>query len=321
MSADGAFVPLVGGEWAEVKTLVIGEVTRNKRGEICTQHISSFSRLADVESFEEAALVETHRRGLEKAAEVCAVQDGAEWLSGLVDYHCRDAVRILDFAHAAEHISDMANAARLAGSALADEWLTKQLHDLKHEGPSQVLAELRMLVATHPDVKELTNNLAYLQKREAQMHYPTFQAAGWPIGSGCVESANKLVVEARLKGAGMHWERHNVNPMLVLRNAVCNDRWDETWQATTSQRQSSRKRERDAHTQARCEQAAARFLKLLLWCRPPTPHPPLEAVSPPVKPPTSAPAPVAVGPRRPAANHPWRRAIVTRPKEAVLAKT
>src|SRR6266516_6338236 len=103
----------------------------------------------DVEIVEEAALVETQRQGMEKAAEVCAVQGGAEWLPGLVDYHCRDAVRILDFAHAAEPISDRAHAGRLAGSALADEWLTKQRHHLKHEGPSQVLAELRMLVAKH----------------------------------------------------------------------------------------------------------------------------------------------------------------------------
>jgi len=78
MSGDGAFVHLVGGEWVEVKTLTIGEVTRKKRGEVCTQHLSYFSRLSDAASFEEAALVETHRRGLERAAEVCAVQDGAE---------------------------------------------------------------------------------------------------------------------------------------------------------------------------------------------------------------------------------------------------
>ena len=44
-----------------------------------------------------------------------------------------------------------------------------------------------------------------------------------------VESANKLVVEDRLKGAGMHWAEANVNPMLALRNAVCNDRWEESW--------------------------------------------------------------------------------------------
>jgi hypothetical protein len=50
------------------------------------------------------------------------------------------------------------------------------------------------------------------------------------MGSGAVESGNKLVVEARLKGAGMHWAREHVNPMLGLRNAVCSDRWDEAWE-------------------------------------------------------------------------------------------
>src|SRR5437588_2267860 len=61
MSGDGAFVLLVGGEWVEVKTLTIGEVTRNKRGEVGLEQISSFSRLADAGRFAEAALVETHR--------------------------------------------------------------------------------------------------------------------------------------------------------------------------------------------------------------------------------------------------------------------
>ena len=37
MSGDGAMVHLVGGEWVEVKTLALGEVTRKKRGEVCTQ--------------------------------------------------------------------------------------------------------------------------------------------------------------------------------------------------------------------------------------------------------------------------------------------
>jgi hypothetical protein len=295
-------------------------VTRNKRGEIRTQHLSSFSRLSAVESFEEAALVETHRRGVEKAPAVCAVQDGAEWLPGLVDYHRADAVRMLDFAHAAEHISDLGNAAIDAGSVLASDWLSKQLHELKHHGPSQVLADLRALVATHPEVKELSDHLTYLEKREAQMQYPTFQAAGWPIGSGCVESANKVVVEARLKGAGMRWERTNVNPMLVLRNAVCNGRWDETWQASRKQRQHTRQQFRDARTQARWERAVARLIKLVLWCMPPTPRLPVDPVPLPLSLPTAPPVEVAPGPHRPAANHPWRRPLVVRPAVAVLAK-
>lgn len=320
MSADGAMVPLVGGEWGEVKTLVLGEVTRNTRGDVCTQQLSSFSRLSTAERFEEAALVETHRRGVEKATAVCAVQDGAEWLTGLVDYHRADAVRILDFAHAAEHISAMGQAAISADSTVLDDWLGKQLHALKHEGPRQVLADLQALQASHPDVDALRVHLAYLEKREAQMQYPSFQAAGWPIGSGCVESANKQVVEARLKGAGMHWEHDNVNPMLVLRNAVCNQRWDETWKASRMQRQSTRQQQRADHTQARCEQALARFLKLFLWCKPLTPRPPLGIVPPHLNHLSSSPLEVTPGPHRPAANHPWRRPIVVRPQQGALAK-
>ena len=50
-----------------------------------------------------------------------------------------------------------------------------------------------------------------------------------PSAAGAVESANKLVVEARLKGPGMHWARQNVDPMLALRTVVCSDRWEEVW--------------------------------------------------------------------------------------------
>jgi hypothetical protein len=32
------------------------------------------------------------------------------------------------------------------------------------------------------------------------------------------------VVEARLKGSGMHWAEGHVNPMLALRNVICSDR-------------------------------------------------------------------------------------------------
>jgi hypothetical protein len=41
--------------------------------------------------------VEAHQRGTESVGVVCAVQDGAEWLQGLVDVLRPDAVRILDF--------------------------------------------------------------------------------------------------------------------------------------------------------------------------------------------------------------------------------
>src|SRR5512135_2031410 len=101
----------------------------------------------------------------------------------------------------------------------------------------------------------MQEKLTYLQKREAHMQYPTYQEAGWPIGSGSVESANKLVVEARLKGAGMRWERHNVDPMLVLRNAVCNREWKQTWEASRASRHTLHTQERQGKSQQRLEHA------------------------------------------------------------------
>src|SRR6266568_6102975 len=166
MSGDGAFVQLVGGEWVEVKTLAIGEVTRNKRGEVCTPPLSYFSRLCDAASFEEAALVETHRRGVERAREVCAVQDGAQWLQGLVDYHRADAMRILDFAHAAEYINEIGQAVQAAGGRLPAGWLEGVLHRLKHQGPARVLRHLSWLAARYPS-SLMQEQLTYLQKREA----------------------------------------------------------------------------------------------------------------------------------------------------------
>jgi hypothetical protein len=109
LSADGAMVPLVGGEWAEVKTLAMGqvEVRPGEAGlpEAHTANLTYFSRLADAERFTRHAYVEAHRRGTETASVVCAVQDGAEWEQGLVDVLRPDAVRILDFPHAIEHLT------------------------------------------------------------------------------------------------------------------------------------------------------------------------------------------------------------------------
>jgi len=238
LSVDGAIIPLVGGEWAEVKTLVVGEVTTRttSKGEaiVKTQALSYFSRLVDAQRFQHLAHYELHRRGIERSKQVAAVMDGAEWQQGFVDYHRCDAIRILDFPHAAQRIAAVGQALFGEGTAATHQWIEPRFHQLKHDGPDPILAELRQLQTQHPQISLILENLTYLEKRIAQMQYPHFQEQGWPIGSGCVESANKLVVEARLKGAGMHWQRKNVDPMLALRNLVCSDRWSEDWSLITA---------------------------------------------------------------------------------------
>jgi len=251
ISADGCMVPLLRGVWAEVRTLVVGEVQpavkENGGVAVHARNLSYFSRKVSSQQFETLALPEMHRRGVENARVVVAVMDGAEWLQTFTDYHCPRAVRILDFPHAAEHISPVGDFLHGEHTAESRAWLQERLHQLKHEGPTKLLAEFQKLQRQQPKVDVIRANLAYLQKREAQMQYPAFQAQGWPIGSGMVESGNKLVVEARLKGSGMHWAEQNVNPMLALRNLICSDRWQEDWSKIEAQMR-ARKKKRTATT-------------------------------------------------------------------------
>jgi hypothetical protein len=321
MSVDGAHIPLVGGDWAEVKTLVLGVVQPPKivKGEtvIGTTEHSYFSRLTDSDTFQRLALVETQRRGVETAGQVGFVTDGAEWLQKFADHHRADAVRILDFPHAGEHIAAVGQASLGEGSQAAQQWLKTQLHELKHGGPDALLAEVRRLSVTQPESADILAQLAYLEKREAHMHYPAFLAAGWPIGDGAVESGNKLVVEARLKGSGMHWARPHVDPMLALRNIVCSDRWDEAWpQIVRTLRQQARQRQAEHRHQRRTARASA-----------PTPLPAaaasaetLAAPAPaakiratPAQPASAPPAQTQPNqPWRPPADHPWRHMPVGR---------
>ena len=114
MSSDGGLVPLRGGAWAEVKTLVIGEVVgpTQKQPTGRSQAHSYFSRLLDAATFADLASAEVSRRGVDQAKAVAAVQDGADWLQSFVDGHRPDAVRILDFAHAAGYLGQISEQAQ-----------------------------------------------------------------------------------------------------------------------------------------------------------------------------------------------------------------
>jgi hypothetical protein len=231
-------VPLVQGEWTEVKTVGVGTVQPPvlEKGEpvVPTTEWPYFSRLAPAEEFGRLSLVETHRRGVERAGQVCAVTDGAVWDQGFIDLHRHDAVRILDFPHAAEHVTKAGQVVHGEETPELESWLDDTLHELKHGSPTTVLGGLRTLhqeaVAQGlPQASVIEDSVEYLDKRRAQIAYAEFQAQEYPIGSGSVESGNQLVVEVRLKGAGMHWARTHVNPMLASRNIACNDRWEEAW--------------------------------------------------------------------------------------------
>jgi hypothetical protein len=330
ISADGTYVPLVKGQWAEVRTLAIGEVEEQHQSDGTTEihvgQLSYFSRLTDAAAFSELAEVEMRRRRVIQARRVCAVTDGADWLQAFIDLHRPDAVRILDFPHAAEHLASLLDALEQAGQSFPPQMLERCLHVLKQRGPRSLLRMADRLPAELAEREGVREHLGYLRKREPLMQYPQFHQQGWPIGSCMVESANKLVVQARLKGAGMHWEPSHVNPLLALRNGVCNDRWQEIWHLAVKHRRHQQTQRRKLRAQAR--QQAPSVVQAFesqhtLSPSPTAPQPDQKEIQPVELPPpvAIAPAPPAAtlpGSCRPSAHHPWKRAPACRPK--TLAK-
>ena len=307
-SGDGAYVPLVTGEWWEVKTLVIGEfdTETNTLGEeeVRTDAISYFSRSYRARAFERYALVETQRRGVENADVVVAVNDGAEWLQNLVSYHAPDAVRVLDFAHAQGYLADAGKA--WFGEAQADftTWYGQASHDLKHEGAQPALTHLHKL---HHQAQGqgktqamIADSMAYLDKRSPMIDYPSFVSSHYPIGSGSVESGHRVVMQKRMNQAGMRWQLDHVDPMLALRCLICNQRWDEGWADTVAYLQKQRQLAR----QQRARQKSH---------IPPATQPELNPFVAKAQTPKSMPEPTPTKlPYRPPADHPWRKPFLNK---------
>ena len=319
LSVDGAMVPLLHKQWGEMRTLAVGDVGKPvlKDGEmqVHTGHVSYFSRLCDAQTFTRLATVETHRRGTETAKAVCAVVDGAPWEQDFIDTHRPDAVRILDFSHAAEYVSAVGHLVYGDETAAFTQWFAHERHALKHGEPETVIAGLQGLRAAMTEVSAagdaaratMDTSITYLQKRIEQMRYAHFVAQGYPIGSGMVESAHTVVIEARLKGAGMHWAPTHANEMGALRAMLCSERWGDEWPRICARlRLQARERQREVR-RGHVAAAAARAQD----SAPPSIR---QAIQPTARPRTTeaeatkemADAQGAGIRPRPAANHPWR---------------
>lgn len=234
---DGAMVQLTNGEWREVKTVAFGEFDSRwdaKQKKVITQtaQISYFSRVATAEAFSREALVEWDRRGGDKARTVVAVQDGAIWIQSFLDYHCPRAIRVIDFAHAQAYVATVGRTIYGSDTDTFSQWYARMSRQLGHQPPQRTLAELRFLQRQHldhPEAESIELAIRYLEKRLPMIDYPHFRRQQIPIGSGIVESGHKVVMQKRMKQAGMRWAEANLNPMLALRMALCNRRWQTSW--------------------------------------------------------------------------------------------
>lgn len=252
MSADGALVRITNGEWREVKTVAFGEFESQwdeQQNQVTTRtsNLSYFSRVEDSDTFTQSALYEWHRRGGDHAQRVVAVNDGAIWIQSFIDYHCPKAIRVIDFAHAKAYLATIGRAIHGAETPQFKQWYTRVCKQLGQKPPQRTLTELRFLQSqnqTHPEIDDIERAIRYLEKRQYMIDYPHFRKAQVPIGSGIVESGHKVVMQRRMKQAGMRWAEDNLNPMLALRMSICNKTWHSNWQAIQHHARQKKRKQR-----------------------------------------------------------------------------
>jgi len=173
--------------------------------------------------------------GLDKAESWVALSDGG---AGLEDFLRMNFPRvetvILDFYHASEYLAKLAKTLHPSDEAAALAQTKSWSRLLRDEGGETMIAVLeewdwpkgKALAAVREEV------LGYFRNQMHRMDYPAYEANGWYIGSGAVESACKTVVGQRLKGSGMRWSEAGSHAVCHVRALYRSEpgQWTAFWQ-------------------------------------------------------------------------------------------
>jgi hypothetical protein len=142
---------------------------------------------------------------------------------------------IVDFCHAAQRLTVMAEAIFGDGRAAAS-WAAKMRKLLKQpNGPARVLwsaAKLRANRGLRSGRKQAFERAYnYLRVRTKYLRYAEYRRLGLPLGSGITEAACKTIYTSRLKLSGMRWKREGAQTILTLRVILLSGTWATTYEA------------------------------------------------------------------------------------------
>ena len=163
--------------------------------------------------------------GLGRARQQLAVADGAPWIWNVGGDRWPDAVEVLDFYHASQHMWSLGEAGSGEREA-ARPWVEKQLHQLRHGRHAAALRTLAGLAVRRGAAGEvIRREQNYFASHAARMNYQAVAKRGWAIGSGAVESAC-LQRQGRFKRSGQFWTRQGRQHLCALLEARQNGHWD-----------------------------------------------------------------------------------------------
>lgn len=142
----------------------------------------------------------------------------------------------LDFWHASEYVSTVAEIIHTNSKNKRTEWLDENLHVLKHskEGINMVLREIEKTKKEKKLSKEKTEKLdrvvTYFKNNKGRINYHERVANKEPIGSGVTEAACKVIVKQRMCKSGAKWKTKGAGVVLTLRTlSRSTNFWDQFW--------------------------------------------------------------------------------------------
>ena len=170
--------------------------------------------------------------------------DGARSLWNYVQDNKRfaDYEMLIDFYHATEHLSKVAELLFGKGTAKARDWYEQYYDKLlkEQDAGARVVRSISYYLDRKKRSKKRADDIArertFFFRNQHKMAYADFRARGLPIGSGPVEAACKTIVKTRLGRSGMSWSWNGGQSILQLRTYIKSDRWDAFWQEYKTRR-------------------------------------------------------------------------------------
>ena len=217
ITVDGAMAPMKEG-WRECKVGGVYEASPDGKGEVVARDIEHVATFGNAEAIGDKVYALAFRRGVERCGDIVVLGDGSKWIWNQAHSNFPKATEILDFYHAAEHLSDVAKAWYGSGSPKSAKWLEARSRDLLEGRWETVMRSMRAWKPLEAeDIKTKQDNLSYFTANRERMHYDDYRAKGMHIGSGIAESSCKCLVQARLKQSGMRWTEAGAESILQLR--------------------------------------------------------------------------------------------------------
>jgi len=173
---------------------------------------------------------EALRRGLEQASTLIVLTDGARYNHTIVETHFPQAVHIVDWFHADEHLTTLAQILWGPEAKAPKAWRDcLEAGDIRH-----LLRQAgKRLPACPPTRKSLLKPLGYFENNAPQMRYAEYRKKKFFVGSGVVEAGCRTVIGERLKQSGMRWSVRGANAIIALRSCRLSGRFEDFWASRT----------------------------------------------------------------------------------------